>query len=408
MRRFVLLATGALALAGLTAAVTPILSADNQKTTPKVSNSSDARPASVKSAFGFDLFKQMVKQDHGKNVFISPTSVSLALSMIYNGAEGQTRQAIAKTLKLDGISLQDANTANAALIANLTAPGSGIRLDIANSIWTRSGVNIRSEFVNANKNYYGAEVNALDFSDPAAVPLINVWVKKNTQGKIDKLIDQLDPASTMVLVDAVYFKGDWTEPFNPKFTRTDSFTLLDGKDKPVSMMSNAVQCKYYKGSNFSAVSIPYGKGAASMYIFLPDEGSSLDAFLDSLDSKSCEDWMSKLTDEKVFVMLPKFKIEYGTLLNDALTTMGMGNAFSKGANFSGIASTPLWISKVIHKTVLDVNEQGTEAAAATGTTMMTGPRPPKLTEFEVNRPFFCAVKDNKTGEFLFMGAIVDP
>lgn len=397
MKGIALILTGALVLVGAAIGVNTAQAADSDK----------GNQNAASSAFGFDLFKQVLKQDRDKNVFVSPTSVSLALSMVYNGAEGQTRQVMAKTLNLKDASIDGANKANAALIEFLATPEPGLKLEIANSLWTRENVAIKPEFIQRNRDSFRADVFDLDFADPSAPTTINNWVNKRTQSKITRLVDRIDSAQVMIAVNAVYFKGTWTDPFDPKWTRNESFSLADGKTKPVPMMCRNGNYSYYKGPGFSAVSIPYGKGKMSMYVFLPDEGTKLSAFLDGLNPKSFDEWVSNFSAQQVLVMLPKFKIEYGVALNDSLVAMGMGEAFSKGANFSGISSTPLWIGQVVHKTYVNVDEEGTEAAAATGVFMAAGPRP-QFVEFKVDRPFFCVIRDNKTGEMLFMGTVVDP
>ncbi len=329
----------------------------------------------------------------------------MALAMAYNAAGGETQQAMAEILEFQGISLQEVNQANAALIAMLEHLDPNIQVNSANSFWVKKGITLKPDFIIRNKDFYSAEVKNLEFDDPRASDVINAWVRERTQEKIGNIVEQIERETLLFILNAVYFKGSWTVEFNRQQTRDREFTLSDGRKKQVPMMmSQSKRYMYYWGDGFEAVSLPYGSERVSMYIFLSDRDSSLEEFYKLLNRENWEDWMSQFHREEVLIILPRFKVEYDITLNDALKTLGMGIAFSPGANFEGMCSEPLFIDEVRHKTFVEVNEKGTEAAAATVVEMKKN----GTTRVIVDRPFFCAIKDNESGVVLFMGSIVDP
>lgn len=371
-------------------------------------NKVDTRLIQANNDFGFRLFAQLVKQDAGKNVFISPYSLAVALQMTYNGALGTTQQAMAQTLALQGMSLRTLNQANATLGKSLQNSDPQVQLAIANSLWAGKGVPFKPDFMQRNRDFYGAKVMNIDLTSPQAEAMINGWVKQQTKGKIDKLVKKgdLEPLTLLVLINAVYFKGIWTTQFDKTKTHEGVFNLSNGKQKKLPMMSQSGKYQYLRGSNFEAVSLPYGGGRMSMYIFLPNKNTTLTEFLRSLTAQNWTNWMSQFRESEGNIALPRFKVEYEQELKKALTALGMGIAFGD-ADFHGM--TPVdtaYISRVRHKTFMEVNEEGTEARAATEVVIkMRG-----LSGFflRVDRPFFCAMRDNQTGAVLFMGAIVEP
>ena len=372
----------------------------------------DKRLVSANTDFGFRLFKELVDENKGKNVFISPTSIALALSMTYNGASGETKKAMADALALNGMTLEELNNASAALLANLEGPGPGVKLEVANSLWARKDITFKPDFMDRNKRSYRAEVTSLDFAGPGAVGTINSWVSDHTGGRIKDIIKQINAASILFLINAVYFKGTWSEQFDPADTHTADFTLLDGFKKRVPMMFHHGKLRYMRGEGFAAVSLPYGKGRLSMYIFLPDTDSSLAAFCKKLDAADWEKWMSQFHSVNGDISLPRFRIEYEAELQKALSALGMGVAFDTDkADFHDMCPIPplpnVYIMSVTHKTFVEVNEEGTEAAAATKVEMGVTAIAPGFS-FTVDRPFFCAIRDNKTGSVLFAGAITEP
>lgn len=368
--------------------------------------------------FGFKLFSEILKQDSGKNVFVSPYSVAIALAMTYNGASGVTKQAMAKTLEIQGISLQQINSANATLKAILENSDPKVQLTIANSLWAKQNYPFQQDFLQKNQNFYKAKVTNLDFSAPGAPTVINNWVQQSTGGKIDKIIEKINPDDVLFLINAIYFKGKWTTAFDKKETGEYPFYLPSGGQKQHPMMSQTGEYKYYETQKFQSVSLPYGKDERfSLYIFLPKQNSSLSALHKDLNVENWEKWMTQFKNREGFIRLPRFKIEYDIKLNNALKALGMEVAFNSQADFSGMVSNlsgmgkKLAISDVKHKTFVEVNEEGTEAAAVTSVGIVAVSLAINFEEpFEmiVDRPFFAAIRDNQTKTVLFMGSIVEP
>ena len=373
----------------------------------------DARLVSANTTFGFKLFAEVARQDGGKNIFISPASVGLALAMTYNGAVGETKQAMQRALEIQGMNHLELNSAYSQLKAALESADPKVQLSIANSLWAKKGLTFNPDFIERNKQFYSADVSELDFGDPGAPTTINSWVSDKTKGKIEKIIDRIDEQAILFLINAIYFKGAWTDEFDKAKTKDDQFTTLAGKQKRHPMMHRSGKYKYFESNGFQAISLPYGGRRVSMYIFLPAKTSSLTEFQKTLNAENWNSWMDEFAESSGEIALPRFKIEYEIGLNDALKALGMGIAFDPGrADFSGIIknSERVFISRVKHKTFAEVNEEGTEAAAATSVEMSTTSvmQPRKPFRMIVDRPFFCAIRDNRTGSLLFMGSIADP
>ncbi len=376
----------------------------------------DGRLVQANTRFGFKMFAELAKHGADRNIFVSAPSVAIALTMTYNGADSTTRDAMASALELEGLSLDQVNQANRALRSLLENPDSVVTLSIANSLWAREGLPFLPDFMNRNKEFYGARVTSLNFDDPSAAPTINAWVSENTHEKIQQIVDApIDQGTILFLINAIYFKGAWTKTFDKARTVDRRFTPLGGAGKMLPFMHQSGSYPYLKGDGFQAVSLPYGKGRVSMYIFLPNEGSNLATFQSGLTAASWEQWMAQFGMQEGDIALPRFKLEYEANLNSVLASLGMGIAFDAGrANFSKMfpitQSRNVFISKVKHKTFVDVNEEGTEAAAVTSVEVgITSIREPQQRfNFVVDRPFFFAIRDNQTGTILFMGSIVNP
>ncbi len=373
----------------------------------------DARLVSANTRFGIKLYGEVLKQNAGKNVFISGSSVALALAMAYNGAEAETKQAMARALELQALSEGEVNQAFRDLNAALTSADPQVQLQIANSLWARKGITFKPDFIQRTKDFYGAEVAELSFDDPSAPEKINGWVKDKTKGRINKIIDQISPDAILFLINAIYFKGKWSAEFDKANTKEETFTPADGRQKKLPMMNQSGNYKYFEDKNFQAVSLPYGSKRIAMYVFLPASGSSLAAFHKSLTAENWESWMTKFQQTPGDVALPRFKMEFEAELNDALKALGMGVAFAPSqANFSRMVqmANNVYINKVKHKSFVEVNEEGTEAAAVTSTEMRTTSIqvPRQRFRMVVDRPFFFAIRDNQTGAMVFMGSILDP
>ncbi len=366
------------------------------------------------NSFGFDLYGALAKESRGENIFFSPLSVSLALTMTYNGAAGRTATEMAGTLKIDDMDLEEINESNGRLMKELCAEIEDIRLDIANSLWAREGLEFERTFMEGTSIHYEAEIRSLDFLSPTAKNVINDWVSDRTEGMITELLDKIPADAILYLINAIYFKGRWAEEFDPEETRDEDFHLSDDRTKKVPMMRRSDRFLYLEGEGFRAVSLPYGEGRFSMHLFLPDEDSSLEDFHKSLTVENWGTWMSSYNKKRGSVAIPRFEARYKSLLNGPLVKLGMVSAFDRdAADFSEMISTGtgnVYISRVVHEAVIEVNEEGTEAAAATAVEM-------KLTSVRIeedpfvmvfDRPFFLAIRDNGTGSVLFMGSISDP
>ncbi len=360
--------------------------------------------------FAFQIFSEIQKSQSNENIFISPSSIALALSMTYNGAHGKTQEAMAKTLNFQEMSLEEVNQANQQLGNLLNSLNTDIKLDIANSIWTKQGISFYPNFLQRNEKFYQSKVSEIDFKNPQTPEIINNWVNDCTKGKIDKIIDKLEPNTVMVLLNAIYFKANWEQEFSENYTKNMPFHLPNGIQKQHPIMFQSSRHLYYEDEDFQAVSLPYGEGSISMYIFLPREQVGLEKFHQILNDKNWQNWMLQFDYYKVNLGLPKFKTEYAVTLNDVLKSLGMEIAFDKrAADFSGMRPIPpeLYIDEVKHKTFVEVNETGTEAAAATSVTM--GTRGAEIVvDMLVDRPFFFAIMDNDSGTILFMGEITNP
>ncbi|MFH1337190.1 MAG: serpin family protein [Candidatus Zixiibacteriota bacterium] len=362
--------------------------------------------------FGFKLFQEVVKEEKDKNVFISPLSVSMALGMTYNGANGSTQEAMKNTLELNGLTLQEVSESYQHLIKLFSELDPDVLFQIANSIWYRQGWTFEEEFIQLNKTYFNSVVSGLNFDDPHSADVINAWVNENTNGKITEIIDPpIDPSMVMFLINAIYFKGTWTYQFDKNATREWPFLLPDNSTRPCQMMGLKSEFPYYENDDFQAVDLPYGKGDYSMIVFLPKWEKNVDSLIANLNQENFEVWLSEFHSDSGKVCLPKFTLEYGLKLNDALKALGMSVAFDPGqADFSKMyPGAGLFISEVKHKTFVEVNEEGTEAAAVTSVGIAMSALPPPLPfEILVDRPFVFLIRENLSGAILFIGKIVEP
>ncbi len=372
----------------------------------------DKRLLEANNAFAFRLYENVWREDAGKNVFLSPVSVSLALAMTYNGADAETKRAMAETLGVKDVTVAKVNRGYNGLLNVLAHADPSVQLSIANSLWGREGTPFKKDFLKRAEQFYEAKVTALDFDQPQAAETINEWVSERTKGKIKEMIDSdIDPETILFLINAIYFKGSWTEAFDEKETSDDLFYLSGGGRKTVPMMGQSGMFPYYKGADFAAVQLPYGNKRFSMTVVLPDESSSLDKLHKKLNGKNWRQWQTHLKLTQGQVQLPRFQVTYEKQLNDVLKALGMEVAFDKNrANFSRIADIPpnIFVKEVKHKAVIEVNEKGTEAVAATSVEMQTESAPVDAFTMKVDRPFLFTIQENETGTVLFIGAVGDP
>ncbi|MCD4670420.1 MAG: serpin family protein [Actinomycetia bacterium] len=358
--------------------------------------------------FAFDIFRELLAEDKGKNIFISPFSITTALAMAYNGAETDTKDAMAEVLGFSGRDLDDLNSNFSQLLVIIQSADPDIELDIANSVWKRSGFEVEEDYLDRVEQYYYSTVQDLDFSRSDAPDIINKWIEDATRGKIDKMINEIDAMVMMYLINAIYFKGDWTYPFDEELTRTDDFYLEDGSTVDVEMMGNYGDYKYSGDGDIEAVRLPYGRDMVSMYIMLPAEGTGLDWAIEEITGDSWIGFIDSFAERELNLRMPRFEIEYGIKdLLPPLTRLGMGIAFTDRADFGGM-HPDLYISRVDHKAVIEVNEKGSEAAAVTVIEMKITSAPAEPIEFTADRPFFFVISDDRTGTILFMGKVANP
>lgn len=365
--------------------------------------------AGANNALGMKLLKDLSSREKG-NIFVSPTSLYMALAMVYNGAEGVTKDEIAKVLEAEGVAPEEMNRANASLVTKLASDTEEIELNIANSIWVKEGYTFRESFTESSRDYYNAKIETMDVGDPASADAINDWVSEATNDKIKEMAPKPLPGNLVaMLLNAIYFNGAWQFPFAEEATEERPFHLSDGSAVQVPLMALQEQLSYLETEEFQAVSLPYGEGEMNMHVFLPAETSSLDAFKEAMTEEAWAEWMAEFEMKQGTVMLPKFEMEYEVNLNDTLQEFGMETAFSN-VDLSNMfeESSGLFISEVKQKSFINVSEEGTEAAAATSIAVgESGPAEPPF-EMNVNRPFFFAITDEETGVMLFMGSIENP
>ncbi len=364
--------------------------------------------------FGFELFQKIAEnQDTLQNTLISPVSVSLALAMTYNGAAGATQEGMEATLHLEGLSPEEINQSYQSLINGLSNADPKVTLEIANSIWYRQGFQVEQDFKDVNKNYYNAEVNELDFKNPEAVKTINEWVADKTHNKIEKIIEEIDPLTMMYLINALYFNGQWKYQFDENKTSQETFILQDGSSIRTDMMVTETDLDYFSNELFQAVKIPYGRGNYSMICFLPSGNHQVKDIVAAMTTENYNAWLSEFQEVGMQLYLPKFKFEYKKALKNQLKALGMAMAFHPTqADFSRINPDidDLYISEVLHKTFIEVDEKGTEAAAVTAvvvnTTSAGGGSGPMIVRFD--KPFVFAIQEKSTNTVAFAGALMHP
>lgn len=361
--------------------------------------------------FSFELFKKSYTK--GENSLISPTSVYLALGMTANGADGNTLKEFEALLGKYNISIKDLNIFYNSLVKELTASTAG-KVNISNSIWYRQdkNLNIKKDFLQTNANYYSASAYQSDFNSKRTVDDINNWVKNNTNNLIDKIIDKIDSNTIMYLINTVYFEDQWQNPYTNKDVRKAPFILEDGKSKTADFMFSE-EYGYLKDDKAQGFIKPYKKGNYSFVALLPNEGVSIDSYVNSLSGEAFINLLKSKSNETVTAGLPKFKSEYKIGLVEPLKQMGLKECFEEGkANFTKMAvSNPgeIYVSDILHKTFITVDTEGTKAGAVTKIEMQTkGMHPVDVHNITLNRPFVYAIVDNETNLPLFIGTVTDP
>lgn len=386
----------------------PVLSQDERK---RAMDKLDPAITQAQNKFGLQLYHELAQSaESGENIILSPYSIFTALVLAYNGSSGETSKEMAHTLGLESLSKEQVNASGRTLQTLLEDAGSGVRLNTANSIWYRSSLEIKNMFMQMAQNSYHADIQAVDFQKEKTLKEINGWVNKHTNGKIPSILDQVpDPSTLAILLNAVYFNGAWQSPFNPENTREGSFTRPDGSVQKVPMMMQGGMFEYKQTPKAQAIRLPYGDGRLNMLIILPAKGQSLDTLMEQI-LQDPSPWQARFDHASGEFQLPRFKAEYTGQLEKSLMKMGMKQVFDPAAaDFTDMSDAkPLFISSILHKTVLDVNEKGTEAAAVTEIGMAGSAPPKERFQMIVDHPFFFCIEDSLTGLWLFLGTVVDP
>ena len=370
----------------------------------------DARLGAASVAFGIDLLKEVY---NGGNALLSPVSAGIVLSLTGAGARGETQAEFWEALRLDGLTQEEIQAGNRSLHAVLTRPDPKVEVSLANAVWRRPDVAVEDDFVDLARTYYGATVDEAEFGTPAGTARLNEWTDEATRGKIKKLLEQTTPDTVMVLANALYFKGAWSAAFDPQRTRGGTFTTAAGTERTVFFMERDGQWEvlgpgeaHTGEARVKGVRLPYGEGRIAMYLFVPDD---LHRFIEDLTAERWAGLLEAFTPREGLVRVPRFRLELTHELNEPLQALGLRRAFDgAAADFAGIFGEGvrgIAITEVLQRTYMEVNEEGTEAAAATGVAMRESAPVPLM---EVNRPFLLAVRDDESGALLFLGVVTDP
>ncbi len=368
----------------------------------------ELQKAEADNKFTFNLLQQVAAAEPStKNLMLSPLSVSMAIAMTSNGSNGQTLTDIRNAMQFKDFTEAEVNSYYQKVIKQLPELDSRAKLNIANSIWYRNELTVLPSFLETNTINYKAKVSALDFANPSSKNTINSWVSEQTQGKIPTIINEIASNAAMYLINAVYFKSAWRNPFDKSKTAKADFNLADaGKVQTDFMYGGKINFRQAGDQETSIYELPYGNDIYSMVIVLPKQGVQLGNVIENIDANKWKTWMGGLTNATNVVKMPKFKFSYEKTLNQTLAGLGMSNAFSNAADFSRINGTGgLKISEVKHKTYLDVNEEGTEAAAVTSVSIIFTSAPQPVV---IDRPFLFAIRERHTGLILFTGIVNNP
>ncbi len=362
------------------------------------------------NVFAVNLFQAIHQVKGDENIFISPLSVGFALNMTTNGATGETKEEMKQVLDIESLSDTEANAAVQKLTEMLLNMDKKTRLSIANAIWHHDDLTLEANLHKVIEDQYMGKIEGLNFADPSTKEVINGWVENETQGKIKNLIEEISPLHRMFLVNAIYFKGDWQYKFDKERTSEGVFTLASGQKVPVQMMySNEVKLRTYQNKTFQLVELPYGNGQFSMVILLPHIGKTTDEVMSLLAAEDIQSWINQADTLMPHLYLPKFTSEFKMDLVEPLISMGMSKAFSNAAEFSGFFNEikSLAIGEVIHQAYIEVNEEGTEAAAATsvGIVLTSIGNTPTI---RIDRPFVYFIREKHTEAILFAGKMTNP
>ncbi|MCL1973426.1 MAG: serpin family protein [Bacteroidetes bacterium] len=378
---------------------------------PIVLTTKQSEKLSGDNTFAFNLFREVATSDDKENALISPLSVTIALAMLYNGTSPDARDEMATVLGMSDFSDTEINEYYQKMVQALLKIDRQTTLALANSIWSEKTFSVKQTFIDVNKKYYDAEVQSLNFSLQSTLDAINKWCAKKTNNKIPTILEEIPHDAVMYLINAVYFKSQWKFPFKQENTKKESFSVENGSGQLVEMMNQTETFLYYEDDRLQCLEMPYGNQAFSMVALLPAQSQTLDDLVDYVDNDVWNNILTNLWSCRVQVKFPRFKQECTFKLNDPIANLGMKLIFQTGGNLNGIAENPnLYVSRVLHKTFVEVNEKGTEAAAVTAIEMRKAMSPGsiKTPTFYADRPFIYLIKEKSTGAILFMGRMDRP
>jgi serine protease inhibitor len=376
-------------------------------------NTPDLRPLSTEEMqvtkgannFAFHLYRKLQKETP-ENIFISPVSISMALAMALNGASEETQQSILNTIDYGGFTAGEVNKAYLDLTGLLTGMDRKVQMGIANSVWYSQAYTGHPEFASIIRDFYGGEARSLDFGNSASKDVINGWVESKTNNRIKNLLDQISHDEIMFIINAIFFKGDWTYQFDKSKTHKAPFKALDNSFSEVDMMfSNGAKVARYVNADLQLVDIPYGNGQFNFTVVLPNDPAQLDDIINNINAEQLSSWIDQSDSITIELELPRFKMEWKNNLLEELESMGM-----KKSGFPKLVQepVPLAISRVIHQTYLDVNEDGAEAAAATAVGVWLTSMPSRPARITIDRPFLFMIREKHSGAILFLGQLIDP
>lgn len=376
------------------------------KYNPGIVKLTAAQQAQVENSneFAWKFFKEVSKGEQ-QDVFVSPLSVTYALGMLANGAVGDTQKEILEGLEFRSAKVQDINSLCHQLMTESPKLDKSTKVSIANAVVANKNKPLQPDFKNVVEKQYQALVTNQDFSSPVTLSFINQWASDHTHGMVPKLLDRVHPDAVTYLLNALYFKGIWYRQFDKKRTQQESFTQADGKKLSVKMMHQKERFFAAENDNYQTVVLPYGNGSYEMVVLLPREGKDLSSLLQTMDAKKWKDNLKSTYSSKVDLKLPRFTSAYTRELNDVLKLLGMNTMFERGkADLTKMSMVKAFVSMVLQKAKIEVDEEGSKAAAVTVVgTAPTATAPSKPILFHANRPFMYAIVEHSTGTIFFMG-----
>ena len=384
----------------------PALKADDMETIERealILTDNQRKMVNQNNTFALNLFKEVSGMD---SRIISPLSISYLMGMLANGADGQTRSEILKTLGWKDASVEDINALCKLIMEKAGKLDPATTINIANYIAVNNQHKLKKDFAQTVSDNYKAGVDNLDFTSPNTTKRINSWCKKQTDGMIPEIIDKVEPSAIAYIMNAIYFNGTWKEPFEKKLTKEERFQGYTRDIKKVQMMHNNEEYMYTANDTYAAINLPYGNQTYQMTILLPNADKSIQDVLAKLDAKELENLRSGMSKYSVDLKLPRFTTELSLPLNDIISKLGAPSMFNgSGADFSHFANGDLFISQMFQKAKIEVTEEGTKAAAVTAAVMMATCvyNEPRRAQFHANRPFVYIISESNTGAIFFMG-----